>query len=80
MATELKADSWHRYMMYRAEDYTQRLFLSAAEKEAIEASKQFTARALPEVWEKDAGLLQRVRTFLGETFHWHHRLSKNGSN
>jgi len=80
VATELKTDSWHRYMLYRAEDYTQRIFPSAAEKKAIEAGKQFTARALPEVWAKDAGLVQRVRTFLVETFHWHQRLSKNGSN
>ena len=31
------------------------------------------------MWAKDAALVKRVRAFLGENFHWHERLAKNGT-
>jgi hypothetical protein len=80
MSTELKTDSWCRYMLYRKEDYSKGIFFTREEKRAVEAGYKFTMAAYPDVWAKDAGLVKRVRQFLGAHFHWHDRLSKSGSN
>lgn len=80
MATELKTDAWHRYVMYRSDD-TSLLRIASTEdgRKAIDAGKTFTRRAYADVWAKDADLVDRVRRFLGKNFHWHARLSKSGS-
>ena len=80
MSTELKTDSWCRYMLYRKEDYSKGIFFTREEKRAVEAGSKFTMAAYPDVWARDAGLVKRVRQFLGDNFHWHDRLSKSGSN
>ncbi|WP_225034092.1 hypothetical protein [Paraburkholderia sp. XV] len=80
MATELKTDAWHRYMMYRSDDASHVQFASTANGQtAIEAGKKFAGRARSDVWAKDMALVGRVRRFLGANFHWHARLSKSGS-
>lgn len=78
MATELKTDSWPRYMLYRGDEQYMTFKPEEARKEAAEAGKKFTASAYPDVWAKDAALVQRVRAFLAENFHWHDRLAKSG--
>ncbi|SDJ04219.1 hypothetical protein SAMN04487926_1318 [Paraburkholderia steynii] len=80
MATELKTDAWHRYVMYRSDD-TSLLRIASTEdgRKAIDAGKTFTRRAYADVWAKDADLVDRVRRFLGKNFHWHARLSESGS-
>jgi hypothetical protein len=78
--TELKTDSLQRWMMYSKDVYgSGRIFLSAEQKQAAEEGKKFSQRAYPDVWARDAALVQRVRTFLGTNFHWHQRLAKNGA-
>lgn len=81
MATELKSDAWHRYNMYRRDDASLRQFASEDElRRLVEAGKKFTGGAGAEIWAKDAGLVGRVRQFLGMSFHWHARLAVSGSN
>jgi hypothetical protein len=77
--TELKTDAWHRYMLYRREDYTRSLMASDEERRAIEAGQKYTLGAYPKVWAQDVALVKRVRTFLGANFHWHGRQAKTGS-
>jgi hypothetical protein len=79
MATELKTDSWHRYMLYRSNEQTVTFESEEKRKEAVEAGKKFTASAYADVWANDAELVKRVRAFLGENFHWHNRLAKSGT-
>jgi hypothetical protein len=80
MATELKSDSWHRYMLYCNGDTSIMPYASRKEKQhAVDDGKKFTMAAYPDVWAKDVGLVKRVRRFLGENFHWHDRLAKFGS-
>lgn len=79
MATELKTDSWHSYVLYRKKDYAPSVFPSPEETQAIEAGKKYALGADSYIWAKDAGLLKRVREFLGKNFHWHDRLAKSGS-
>src|ERR1700730_12871326 len=80
MATELKTDSWHRYMLYSSGDTSIMSFAAREDKqEAVATGRKFTLAAYPDVWAKDAGLVRRVRQFLGENFHWHDRLAKSGS-
>jgi hypothetical protein len=45
MATELKTDSWYRYMLYRKGDYAPRVFPSPEETQAIEAGKKYALDA-----------------------------------
>ncbi|MGF6644362.1 hypothetical protein [Paraburkholderia sp. GAS82] len=79
-ATELKTDSFQRWVMYSKEAYgSGRTFLSAEQKRAVEEGKKFSQHAYADVWAKDAALVQRVRSFLGTYFHWHQRLAKNGA-
>ncbi|MDR6476257.1 hypothetical protein C8K18_12631 [Paraburkholderia sp. GV068] len=78
--TELKTDSFQRWVMYRKDDYgSGRIFLSTEQKEAVEEGKKFSQRAYADVWAKDAALVRRVRAFLGTNFYWHERLAKNGA-
>jgi hypothetical protein len=77
--TELKADSWYRYMLYRREAYTRSVIASDEEREAIEAGQKFALAAYADVWADDADLVGRVRRFLQENFHWQERLAKTGS-
>ncbi|CAB3791178.1 hypothetical protein LMG28614_03242 [Paraburkholderia ultramafica] len=56
-----------------------RIFLTAEQKQAVDEGKKFAQRAYADVWARDAGLVQRVRTFLGDNFHWHGRLSQRGT-
>lgn len=78
--TELKSDAWHRYVMYRSDDSAFMPFASREERlQAGEAGRKFTASAYPDVWAKDAALVARVRQFLDANFHWHRRLTKNGT-
>jgi len=79
MATLFKTDLWQQYMLYRKDDYSRTIFFSREQKKAVEAGKKFVTRAYPDVWAKDAALVQRVREFLGTNFHWHDRLAKTGS-
>lgn len=80
MATELKADSWRRYMLYRADDSSLMPFASRDQKRAaMEAGKKFTMAAYPETWAEDAQLIDRVRLFFRESFHWHDRFATSGS-
>lgn len=79
MAIELKTDSRHRYMMYRRDEFHSSIFPTEDEKAAIDAGKQYAARAHADVWANDPDLVRRVRAFLGENFHWHDRLAKSGS-
>jgi hypothetical protein len=79
MSTELKTESWYRYMLYRKEDYSKGIFFTREEKRDVEAGCKFTMAAYPDVWARDAGLVKRVRQFLGANFYWHDRLSKSGS-
>jgi len=78
--TELKTDSFQRWMMYSKNAYASgRIFLSTEQKEAVEEGKKFSQRAYADIWAKDAALVRRVRSFLGTNFHWHQRLAKNGA-
>ena len=79
METELKADSWYRYLLYRREAYTRSVIASDEERKAIEAGQKFALAAYADVWADDAELVERVRRFLHENFHWHERLAKTGS-
>lgn len=80
MATELKSDAWHRYMLYQADDRSLPTFASNAEKQqATEAGKQFVLAAYPDIWARDAGLIQRVRGFLACNFPGHRRLAQSGT-
>lgn len=79
MAAELKTDAWHRYMLYRSSERYMTLEPEEKRKEAVEAGKKFTASAYADVWAKDPDLVKRVRAFLGENFHWHDRLVKDGT-
>ena len=79
MAAELKTDAWHRYMLYRSSERYMTFEPEEKRKEAVEAGKKFTASAYADVWAKDADLVKRVRAFLGENFHWHDRLVKDGT-
>jgi hypothetical protein len=79
MATELKTDSWHRYMLYRSDERYMRFEAEEDRKKAAEAGKKFVMSAYPDVWASDGELVQRVRIFLGENFHWHDRLAKSGA-
>jgi hypothetical protein len=78
--TELKTDSFQRWVMYRKDAYgSGRIFLSTEQKEAVEEGKKFSQRAYADVWAKDSALVRRVRAFLGTNFYWHEQLAKNGS-
>ncbi|TDV13900.1 hypothetical protein [Paraburkholderia caballeronis] len=79
MATELKTDSWHRYVLYRRDDQYMTFQPDEDRRKAVEAGRKFTASAYADVWAKDAALVQRVRQFLGKNFHWHAELAKSGS-
>lgn len=80
MATELKSDAWHRYMLYQADDSMLPTFASNAEQQqAAEAGKQFTLGAYPDIWARDASLVQRVRDFLAGNFPGHRRLAQSGT-
>ena len=79
MATELKTDSWHRYVLYRRDEQYMTFRPDDERRKAAEAGKKFTASAYADVWAKDAALVQRVRQFLGKNFHWHAELAKSGS-
>ncbi|BCZ78448.1 hypothetical protein [Paraburkholderia terrae] len=80
MGTELKADSWHRYVLYKRDDYMRATVGDeAAKRTAIDAGRKFTLAAYADVWAKDAALVRRVRRFLGNNFHWHDRLARSGS-
>jgi hypothetical protein len=79
MAKELKTDAWYRYMLYRGDERYMTFDSEEKRKDAVEAGKKFTASAYADVWAKDAALVQRVRVFLGENFHWHERLAKDGT-
>jgi hypothetical protein len=78
--TELKTDSFQRWVMYSKDAYGNgRIFLSTEQKQAVEEGKKFSQRAYADVWAKDAALVGRVRSFLGTNFFWHERLAKNGA-
>jgi hypothetical protein len=78
--TELKTDSFQRWVMYSKDAYgSGRIFLSTEQKQAVEEGKKFSQRAYADIWAKDAALVRRVRAFLGTNFHWHERLAKNGA-
>jgi hypothetical protein len=78
--TELKTDSWQRWMMYSKDAYGRgRIFLTMEQKRAVEEGKTFAQRAYADVWARDAALVQRVRSFLGKNFYWHQRLAKQGA-
>ncbi|KXU89126.1 hypothetical protein CI15_08745 [Paraburkholderia monticola] len=78
--TELKTDSFQRWMMYSKDAYgSGRIFLTTEQKQAVEEGKKFAQRAYADVWAKDATLVQRVRSFLGQHFYWHDRLVKTGT-
>lgn len=78
--TELKTDSFQRWMLYSKDAYgSGRIFLSTEQKQAVEEGKRYSQRAYADVWAKDAALVQRVRSFLDTNFHWHQRLVKNGA-
>jgi hypothetical protein len=62
--------SGERYMTFKPDD---------ERRKATDAGKKFTLSAYADVWAKDAKLVQRVRQFFGENFHWHDRLAKSGS-
>ena len=80
MGTELRTDSWHRYVLYRRDEFIRGMLLGAAAKEAaIEAGQKYTLAAHADVWAKDAALVARVRKFLGANFPWHERLARSGS-
>jgi hypothetical protein len=78
--TELKTDSFKRWMMYSKDTYgSGRIFLTREQKQAVEEGREYSRRAYANVWAKDAALVQRVRLFLGTNFYWHQRLAKNGA-
>jgi hypothetical protein len=78
--TELKTDSLQRWMMYSKDAHgSGRIFLTTEQKQAVEEGKKFAQRAYTDVWAKDAQLVKRVRTFLGQHFYWHDRLAKTGT-
>ena len=78
--TELKTDSFQRWVMYSKDAYASgRIFLSTEQKQAVEEGKKFSQRAYADIWAKDAALVGRVRAFLGTNFYWHERLAKNGA-
>ncbi|SAL34394.1 hypothetical protein [Caballeronia humi] len=79
MATELKTDSWHRYVLYRNSDRYMPFAPDDERRNAVEAGKKFTASAYADVWARDAGLASRARAFLKENFHWHERLANCGT-
>ncbi|SAL36230.1 hypothetical protein [Caballeronia humi] len=79
MATELKTDAWHRYMLYRNAERYLAFELEETRKISVEAGRKFTASAYADVWAKDAELVKRVRVFLSENFHWHGRLANSGT-
>lgn len=80
MGTKLRTDSWHRYVLYRRDEFMRGMLLGAAAKEAaIEAGQKYTLAAHADVWAKDAALVARVRKFLGANFPWHERLARSGS-
>ncbi|MFM0035178.1 hypothetical protein [Paraburkholderia strydomiana] len=78
--TELKTDASQRWMLYSKDAYgSGRIFLTTGQKQAVEEGKKFAQRAYADVWAKDAHLVKRVRTFLGQHFYWHDRLVKTGA-
>jgi len=79
--TELKTDLLLRWMMYSKDAYgSGRIFLTTGQKkQAVEEGKKFSQRAHADIWALDAALVQRVRSFLGTSFHWHQRLAENGA-
>lgn len=80
MVTELNADAWHRYLLYRTDDSLLPPFASNADKQqATEAGKQFALAAYPDIWARDAGLVQRVRGFLASNFPGHRSLAQSGT-
>jgi hypothetical protein len=80
MATELRTNAWHRYMLYRASDYRDGLRTREEKQESIKAGKKFALSAYPDVWAKDAALVGRVRRFFRENFHWYERRANTDSN
>jgi hypothetical protein len=79
MAAELKTDSWHRYALYRGDERYMRFDTEEDRKQAADAGKKFVMSAYPDGWASDSELVQRVRIFLDENFHWHERLAKSGT-
>ncbi|TDV13842.1 hypothetical protein [Paraburkholderia caballeronis] len=79
MTYELRTDSQHRYVMYRRDERYLPFGRDDDRRKAVEKGRQFVASAYPEVWEKNVGLVQRVRQFLGNNFHWHDRLTTSGT-
>lgn len=79
MATELKTDSWHRYMLYRSDERYRGFESEDRRRDGALAGRKYTLAAYPDVWAKDAALVQRARRFLGDNFHWHDRLAEKGT-
>jgi hypothetical protein len=79
MATELKTDSSRRYALYRSDERYMTFEPEDDREKAADAGKRFVMSAYPDVWASDGGLVQRVRAFLSENFHWHDRLSESGT-
>lgn len=78
MPTELRTDSWHRYMMYRSDERHTSFADDDEGRKAVEKGCKFVASAYVEVWADNEELVQRVREFLGANFHWHGRLAQFG--
>ncbi|GAB7525584.1 hypothetical protein PBS_45730 [Paraburkholderia sp. 2C] len=79
MATELKTDSWRRYMLYKRGNYLRSVIVSDEERIAIEAGQKFALAAYVDIWAMDAALVTRLRQFLAEEFHWYDRVAKHGT-
>jgi hypothetical protein len=78
--TELKTDSFQRWVMYGKDAYgSGRIFLSTEQKQAVEEGKRFSQRAYADGWTRDVALVRRVRLFLGTNFYWHEQLARNGA-
>lgn len=67
-------------MMYKRDAYESgRIFVTAEQKQAVEEGKKFAQRAYADIWARDPALVRRVRSFLGQNFYWHQRLSTQGA-
>lgn len=56
-------------MLYRKKDYASSASPSPEETQAVETGKKYALNADSNIWAKDAGLVKRVREFLGKNFH-----------
>lgn len=69
MGTELKADSWHRYVLYKRDDYMRATVGDeAAKRTAIDAGRKFTLAAYADVWAKTLRLSGACAGFLATIF------------